>query len=325
MRRFLPIALLLALVFSCKPTVPSDYIQPGDMEEILYDYHVAQAMGRDGQQNGLDYDENGYFLAVLRKHKVTEAEFDSSLIYYYSHAERLKDIYENVSERLNNEAAALGVTSGSFGLSSYGTTGDTANVWNGASEVLLMPLPTVNRYDFTLKADTSYHKGDSFMFQFNSEYIYETGSRDAVVCLLSTYEGDSIVQTVYHITMSGRSQIRVPANRDGRLKEMKGFVYLTSDHQDRNVRRMMFINNLQLIRFHQKKEETPVDKPLTAEPVNINDEIKKDSLSRAAVSQPLTMDAAGRGGQKRNGVHNIPVKPGIPLHRVDTKMSGNKK
>ena len=52
MRRFLPIALLLAIVFSCKPTVPSDYIQPGDMEEILYDYHVAQAMGRDGQRNG---------------------------------------------------------------------------------------------------------------------------------------------------------------------------------------------------------------------------------------------------------------------------------
>lgn len=325
MRHLLPIALLLALVFSCKPTVPSDYIQPDDMEEILYDYHVAQAMGRDGLRSEQDYEENAYFLAALRKHSVTEAEFDTSLVYYYTHAERLKGIYEHVSERLNNEAATLGVTSGSFGLSSYGTTGDTANVWNGASEVLLMPLPTANRYDFTLKADTSYHKGDSFMFQFNAEYIYEAGSRDAVVCLLSAYEGDSIIQTVYHITMSGRSQIRVPANRDGRLKEMKGFVYLASDHQDRNVRRMMFINNLQLIRFHQKKEEHPAEKPLTAEPVRINDEIKKDSLPRAAVAQPLPVDEAGRDGKARGGVRNLPVKPGIPLHRVDTKMSGNKK
>ena len=166
------------------------------MEDILYDYHVAQAMGREGQKNSLPYDENGYFQAVLRKYQVTEAEFDSSLVYYYSHAERLKKIYQNVSERLNNEASALGVTSGSFGLSTYGTTGDTANVWRGPSEVMLMPLPTANRFDFSLKADSSYHKGDSFMFQFNSDYIYEAGSRDAVVCLLSTYEGDSIVQTV---------------------------------------------------------------------------------------------------------------------------------
>lgn len=325
MRRFLPIALLLAVVFSCKPTVPSDYIQSGDMEEILYDYHVAQAMGREGMRNEQDYGENAYFLAALRKHSVTEAEFDSSLVYYYTHAERLKAIYENVSERLNNEAAALGVTSGSFGLYSYGTTGDTANVWNGASEVLLMPLPTANRYDFTLKADTSYHKGDSFMFQFNAEYIYEAGSRDAVVCLLSTYEGDSIVQTVYHITMSGRSQIRVPANREGRLKEMKGFVYLASDRQDRNVRRMMFINNLQLIRFHQKNEVKVSEKPLTAEPVRINDEIKKDSLPRTAVAQPMPVDAAGRDHTKRNSVRGVPVKPGVPLHRVEPPMSGNKK
>ncbi len=325
MRNFVLTVLLLALAFSCKPTVPSDYIQPDDMEAILYDYHVAQAMGREGQRNGLDYGENGYIQAALQKHSVTEAEFDSSLVYYYSHAERLKAIYERVSERLANEASALGVTGGTFGQSSYGTTGDTANVWRGPSEVLLMPLPTASRYDFSLKADTSYHKGDSFMFQFNAEYIYEAGSRDAVVCLLSTYEGDSIVQTVYHITMSGRSQIRVPANREGRLKEMKGFVYLASDHQDRNVRRMMFINNLQLIRFHQKKEEEQIEKPLTAEPLKIDDEIKKDSLPGAAVARPLPVDAAGRDGKERNRVRDIPVKPGIPLHNVDSKMLGNKK
>ncbi len=325
MRNVLLIVLLSVLTFSCKPTVPSNYIQPGDMEAILYDYHVAQAMGREGQRDGLNYDENGYLLAALRKHAVTEAEFDSSLVYYYSHAERLKNIYEKVSERLTNEAAALGVTDGISGQSYYGTTGDTANVWHGASEVLLMPLPTANRYDFSLKADTSYHKGDSFMFQFNAEYIYESGSRDAVVCLLSTYEGDSIVQTVYHITMSGRSQIRVPQNSEGRLKEMKGFVYLASDHQNRNVRRMMFINNLQLIRFHQKKEETVTEKPLTDEPIKINDEIKKDSLPRAAVARPLPIDATDRDHMQRNRVQSLPVKPGTPLHRVAPQMSGNKK
>lgn len=322
MKHIIVIILLLSVTFSCKPTVPADYIQPSDMEDILYDYHVAQAMGREGQKNSLPYDENGYFQAVLRKYQVTEAEFDSSLVYYYSHAERLKKIYQNVSERLNNEASALGVTSGSFGLSTYGTTGDTANVWRGPSEVMLMPLPTANRFDFSLKADSSYHKGDSFMFQFNSDYIYEAGSRDAVVCLLSTYEGDSIVQTVYHITMSGLSQIRVPVNRDYRLKEMTGFVYLASDHKDRNVRRMMFINDLQLIRFHQRKEEQN-DKPLSVEP--IKDETKKDSMLRIKDARPLSADTAGRNDTKRNHTRSIPVKQRIPIHGMGAQTSGSKK
>ena len=92
MKHIIVIILLLSVTFSCKPTVPADYIQPSDMEDILYDYHVAQAMGREGQKNSLPYDENGYFQAVLRKYQVTEAEFDSSFVYYYSHAERLKKI-----------------------------------------------------------------------------------------------------------------------------------------------------------------------------------------------------------------------------------------
>ena len=39
------ICILLAFVLvSCKPTVPSTYIQPGEMEDLLYDYHVAMSV-----------------------------------------------------------------------------------------------------------------------------------------------------------------------------------------------------------------------------------------------------------------------------------------
>jgi len=45
MKRSLWVALGLLLLMACTPSVPSDVIQPGDMEDILYDYHVAKAMG----------------------------------------------------------------------------------------------------------------------------------------------------------------------------------------------------------------------------------------------------------------------------------------
>lgn len=319
--RWAIVMFFLLTMVACKPTVPSDYIQPDDMEDILYDYHVAQAMGRESNPQQDAYEENAYFMAVLKKHEVSKADFDSSLVYYYTHAERLKKIYARVSERLDNEANALGATMGELGrYSSYSASGDTANVWKGASEVLLMPLPTASRYDFQLKADSSYHKGDSFMFQFNADYIYESGSRDAVVCLLSCYEGDSIVQTVYHITMSGVSQIRVPAVRDLRLKEMHGFVYLASDRQERNVRRMMFISKLQLIRFHEQKTNEPVKQD--GEKI---EEIKKDSLFRADDARRPVADTASRMPARGTRDRSIPVKPGIPIHRMELKQTGTKR
>lgn len=32
------------LLSACKPGVPSGLIQPEELEDLLYDYHVAQAM-----------------------------------------------------------------------------------------------------------------------------------------------------------------------------------------------------------------------------------------------------------------------------------------
>ena len=34
--------LSLTLVVGCKPGIPSEYLSPGEMEDILYDYHIAR-------------------------------------------------------------------------------------------------------------------------------------------------------------------------------------------------------------------------------------------------------------------------------------------
>ena len=93
------LALGLWLFAACKPSVPEDVIQPDDMEDILYDYHVSQGIAsREGEST--DYTRNYFFEALLKKHNVTRAEFDSSLVYYYTRADRFIEIYKNVQERL---------------------------------------------------------------------------------------------------------------------------------------------------------------------------------------------------------------------------------
>ena len=67
------------LFASCKPEVPSKYIQPDDMEDLIYDYHIAQGVA--AQQDGnADYNRRMVFEVVLKDHGVTQAEFDSSLV-----------------------------------------------------------------------------------------------------------------------------------------------------------------------------------------------------------------------------------------------------
>jgi len=314
------LAIVFMVVFAmvgCKPSVPSEYIQPGDLEDILYDYHVAQAMAnesrtRSSEENG--YNRNAYFHAVLKKYDVSEAEFDSSLVYYYSHAERLRSIYQRVKERLNDEAKALGASVGDINkYSAYSTKGDTANVWQNETDLLLTPLPTSNRYDIYVKADTSYYKGDTFMFQFMSDFVYQSGSRDAVVCFVAKYENDSTTQTISHISVTGQSQVRIPQNREGTLKELRGFIYLNNNDRNNEIRKMLFISQIQLIRFHPKKTKD--------EPTN-NRTMPADSLPGTSDATRNTPNTTGRGTLPRDSIKLLPSEKRTPFHRVDKQPVG---
>lgn len=322
MRHSLTFLLVLMLVVACKPTVPSEYIQPGDMEDILYDYHLALAMSRQTGGDEVDFKRSLNFQSVLKKHGVTEAEFDSSLVYYYSHAYRLKDIYSEVNQRLDGEASSLGIAVGDISrYSQYSATGDTANIWNQRTDLLLIPRPAMNRYDFTVKVDSTFKKGDSFMFQFMSEFIWQSGSKDITVCIVCKYEGDSIIQTANHISVAGTAQVRIPAYREKKLKEMRGFIYLSDGGDDSNVRKMLFISQIQLIRFHDEmtsNEDTTDDEPSTEAPSQ--DSIQRGDDTRRP--EPDTVRDRIKGGQ--HGLRPIPIDSRTVVHRMDSRPTRSK-
>ena len=276
--------LMLMMAVGCKPQVPSEYSQPDELEDMLYEYHVAEAMARNSSEN-VDYKQTEYFLAVLEKHHVTEADFDSSLVYYYSHAERLKDIYLSVHERLANDAKKLGASVGDINrYSQYSETGDTANIWRDETAMLLIPRPTKNRFDFVVKADSTFMLGDSFMFQFMTEHIWQSGSKDAVVCIKTTYEKDSVIQSVNHVSISGISQLRIPSNNTLKIKELRGFIYMPQVDDEMEARRLMFISQIQLIRFHNKVIQEQYENNVAAEVA------KTDSLQRIDITRGPKQD-----------------------------------
>ena len=311
MKRSIPMFILAAMMATaCKPTVPSQYLQPDEMEDILYDYHISQAIAKSENSAQTDYDRTKLFYAVLEKYNTTEAVFDSSLVYYYSHVDRFKPIYARVSGRIASEGSRLGAAVGDINrYSQYNENGDTANIWRGETALMLLPRPTKNRFDFVIKADSTFMVGDSFMFQFYSEHIWQSGNKDAVVCIRTAYEGDSIIQTTGHFSSSGISQIRVPANNTLNIKELKGFIYLADNDPSSDIRKLMFISQIQLIRFHNK--EIAQSNENKSESV-----VKTDSMQRVAnPSRPNTDTLLYNTGTGLRG-KNAPFRRGDASNRV---------
>lgn len=169
------ICLLLGVV-SCKPSLPGDVLSKGKMADILYDYHVALSMAHtaDGGDTGQSIT---YREAVLRKHDVTSAEFDSSMVYYMRHTELLEDVYKELDDRLNNEIVALGGNADASQFDNLSATGDTANVWNQAPAMVLSATKPFNAVSFDIPVDTAFHKGDRLML----DLIRSSSSRMACV------------------------------------------------------------------------------------------------------------------------------------------------
>lgn len=260
MRRTAPYSLLfilsvLILLSGCKPGVPSKYIQPGELEDILYDYHITEAIATDYQNRKDTLLARVYKLAVLKKYGYTEADFDSSMVYYMRHTEQLHLIYESLATRLGNTAISLGASESEVNrFNTLSSTGDTANVWKGDASFVLMHYPAFNRYSFTVEADTSFHAGDKVMLQFDSQFIYQDGMRNGIVVMAMRLANDSVIMRNTNVSNSNRHTIEIQDIKRVGIKEIKGFFLLNNNlnraTENQTTLKLMIINHLALVRMH---------------------------------------------------------------------------
>ena len=265
-KSYLQVLLLVGLLLSaCKPSIPTEIIQPDDMEDLLYDYYVAQNITGD-QHDGYDYRAKYNNGLVFKKHGVTEAEFDSSLVYYYNHIEDLYKIYESVQARLSNEAIELGASVGDVErYMKRSLSGDTMDIWTGHRHHLLFPQPPYNIFQFVQKADTACRVNDSYMMTFGSSFLVQSGSRSATALLSVVYENDSVLTKSISVPLSGTINLDIP-ECGLRAKEFRGYFYMPERQGADNASDMCLYmaDHIQLMRFHhpdvEKKDSVSVEK-----------------------------------------------------------------
>jgi hypothetical protein len=297
---------MVMLFVACKPGTPSQYLQPGEMEDILVEYYMAQAMAQQVSplEGGRDYNTAMFIEAVLKKHGVTKADFDSSLVYYYTRSDRFEPICKRVSERLDELALTQGASEGEIGkYAQYNATGDTANVWADRNIALLMPMPPYNRWDFVIEADSTYRRGDALMMQFMSDFMYQTGSKNGIVYMAVEYD-DTIVSRNLRFSVSGLAQLRVPEDTTRRMKAVKGFFYLDGGNESSTSTRLLFLNNVQLIRFHT---------------IDADQELPTDSIPQGGDAGQIAPDSVSRGDSIRGGDEVLPLDSGTAVHRMASR------
>lgn len=306
---------LLFCVSSCKPSLPSGVLSKGKMTDILYDYHLALAMAHM-DDNGDKGQSLAYREAVLRKHDVTSAEFDSSMVYYMRHTELLEDVYKDLTDRYNNEITAMGGSASAGGeFANLSATGDTANVWNLATSMVFMPVKPFNSTSFDIKVDSTYHKGDRLMLDFDAQFIYQDGMRNGVAMLAVQFGNDSIAQRTIMIQSTQHYSVELSDADSLGIKSVKGYFMLMNDDNGTGVSsqttlKLMFLEHIKLIRMHPQK---PVAEPAGSSSSASSDSLRKDSASSASSSSGEKPGEQTFEMSSQKPVHPIRMPDGKPL------------
>lgn len=306
---------LLFCVSSCKPSLPSGVLSKGKMTDILYDYHLALAMAHM-DDNGDKGQSLAYREAVLRKHDVTSAEFDSSMVYYMRHTELLEDVYKDLTDRYNNEITAMGGSAKEGGeFANLSATGDTANVWNLATSMVFMPVKPFNSTSFDIKVDSTFHKGDRLMLDFDAQFIYQDGMRNGVAMLAVQFGNDSIAQRTIMIQSTQHYSVELSDADSLGIKSVKGYFMLMNDDNGTGVSsqttlKLMFLEHIKLIRMHPQK---PMAAPAGSAASASSDSLRKDSASSASSSSGEKPGEQTFEMSSQKPVHPIRMPDGKPL------------
>lgn len=306
---------LFFCVSSCKPSLPGGVLSKGKMTDILYDYHLALAMAHM-DDNGDKGQSLAYREAVLRKHDVTSAEFDSSMVYYMRHTELLEDVYKDLTDRYNNEITAMGGSAKEGGeFANLSATGDTANVWTLAASMVFMPVKPFNSTSFDIKVDSTFHKGDRLMLDFDAQFIYQDGMRNGVAMLAVQFGNDSIAQRTIMIQSTQHYSVELSDDDSLGIKSVKGYFMLMNDDNGTGVSsqttlKLMFLEHIKLIRMHPQK---PVAAPSGSSSSASSDSLRKDSASSASSSSGEKPGEQTFDMSSQKPVHPIRMPDGKPL------------
>lgn len=238
---------VLLLVVSCRVERPKDVISPEQMEDILYDYHLAQIMA--SELNGDEiYKRSLYMEHVYQKHHITRAQLDSSLVWYARYPENLSRIYDHLQARADREMEGIKARQALSELRGpQPVEGDSADLWYGSRLLVLTSTPFDNRQLLTIPADSNFHLCDSIEWLFDVMFVpADSCPRQMVATLMLRYVNDSLLARDVPVRADSSVRIALHNSDSVRLKEVKASVFYESPDSLGHL----LVSHNRLIRYH---------------------------------------------------------------------------
>ncbi len=266
--------ILMLTVMACKVKRPDGVIAESQMEELLYDYHLARSMGENLPVSD-NYKKALYIQSVFQKYDVTQAEFDSSMVWYTRHTDILAKIYEKINDRLKEEQASINhMVAIRDKKSPVSQPGDSVELWFMEQVSCLTNAQDNNKISFVIPADVNSQDRDALVWKASFFYPSKAGKAmpETYMAMQMIYRNDSVITSSRKITRSGEQEIRLQSDTLGALREVRGYIYFEGAKDD-----YVLVHNISMKRYRVTGE---IAKPVEPVPTDSTHTVKSAPVSK---------------------------------------------
>lgn len=221
--RFILIIVLFIGLIACNSR-PKGVINEKDMTNILTEIHKLDGILLEkGYQFGNSVEKQQYYFFILKKYDVTQAEFDSSLVWYNKNPKKFEVIYDNVLLKLTDFENE--VKSNKYHpIDSIELAKRKDDVWDKNRNYQFNKDSVRTCLDFEIK-NSNFLLGDVYVLKFLQRIAPEDSCKNPHVVLRINYTNgkkDSAYAITHNDSLLRKFSLRLPALRKLKIKSISG-------------------------------------------------------------------------------------------------------
>lgn len=235
--------MAFGLTVACSKA-PRGVLSERKMKEVLIDMNLAEAMV---SSNYREYNSTGkkeaLYKSVFDKHAITQAEYDSSLVWYGKNLDIYMQVCDGVLAELNKRKKALGDIQPDAAPT---TNQDSVNIWNRFDYLTFYPKAPYNGVYFDFAPKGGYQAGSTFVLAMEV-WGLNNKMTQAPEVRLSVEQADTTFTSMRYITHDGLNELMVKSRPIKKISRVYGYIRLK--HSE-DVFYKIYIDSIRLMKYN---------------------------------------------------------------------------
>ena len=232
-------------VMACSK-VPQGVLPERKMKEVMIDMYIAEGLiGTTPQSFPDTLHRDALFQSVFRKHGITQAAYDSSLVWYGKNLDILMQVSDLALKDINDLTRDLGDVQASAAPTS---NQDSVNIWPRRNFLVLEPANLFNGVVYDIKPETHYSSGSGFVLGMRVWGITNR-LKHTPELRISIDQGDTTIVTNRKITNDGYYQTIIKGMPTKQVRRVYGYIRMDNNEQDYHK---IYIDSLNLMKYNYR-------------------------------------------------------------------------